>query len=51
MGFGIAGPGGKLLELAAGFVAVRVPLSARAWPGPACGTRNKGPRPECRLYT
>ena len=42
MGFGIAGPGGKLLELAAGFSAVRLPLSARAWPGPACGTRNRG---------
>ena len=26
--------------LAAGFSAVWLPLSARAWPGPACGTRN-----------
>ena len=34
MGFGIAGPGGKLLELAAGFVAVRVPLSAAGVAGP-----------------
>ena len=33
---------GSGLELAAGFLAVWVPLSARAWPGPACGTRNRG---------
>ena len=31
--------------LAAFFSAVWLPLSARAWPGPACGTRNRGNGP------